>query len=101
MSELRVTEAHLRELVAKQGEAAAAIGSATGAVDGLGAAVAATHGPVASATAAAVQAAEDARRRAGAQTAAESGGLRDRLGATAVVYAGVDQSASQALTTRN
>jgi hypothetical protein len=100
MSELRVTEAHLRELAAKQGEAAADIQSATDAADSLGAAVGSTHGPISSATAAAVRAAESARGQACAQTAAESRDMQDRLEASATAYASVDQSASRALSTQ-
>jgi Excreted virulence factor EspC, type VII ESX diderm len=96
-TELRVTEAHLRELAAKQGEAAAEIQSATGAADGLAGGVAATHGPISSATAAAVQAAESARATAGAQTAAESRQMQDRLAASASLYASVDQAMGGAL----
>jgi hypothetical protein len=97
MSELRVTEAHLRELATKQGQAAALIQSATDAADGLGAAVGSTHGPISSATAAAVQAAESARGQAGAQTAVESRDMQDRLDASATAYASVDQSVGKAL----
>jgi Excreted virulence factor EspC, type VII ESX diderm len=100
MSELRVTAAHLRELAAKQGEAAADIRSATGAANGLGASVGSTHGSISSATAAAVQAAEHARAQAGTRTAAESSDMQDRLGASANAYASVDRGASAALGTR-
>ena len=96
-TELRVTAAHLRELAVKQGEAAAIIQSATGAIDGLAAAVGATHGPISSATAAAVGAAESARGQVGAQTAAESRGMQDRLEASATAYGSVDQAVGGAL----
>ena len=96
-TELRVTEAHLRELATKQGEAAAKIQSATGAPDGLAGAVAASHGPISSATAAAVAAAASARQQAGARTAAESQQMQARLAASAASYAGVDQAMGGAL----
>ena len=96
-TELRVTAAHLRELAVKQGEAAAISQSATGAIDGLAGAVGATHGPISSATAAAVQAAESARGEAGAQTAAESRAMQDRLEASATAYGSVDQAVGGAL----
>jgi hypothetical protein len=99
-TELRVTTAHLRELAARQGDAVAVIQSATGAIDGLAGAVGATHGPISSATAAAVQAAESARGEAGAQTAAESGGMQDRLEASANAYGSVDQAVGGALNAR-
>ena len=96
-TELRVAEAHLRELAAKQGEAAAAIQSATAAADGLAAAVGSTHGPISSATAAAVQAAESARGEAGGRTATESRTLQDRLEGSAAAYGSADQVAGGAL----
>jgi hypothetical protein len=96
-TELRVTEAHLRELAAKQADAATVILSATDAADGLAGAVGATHGPISSATAAAVEAAESARGHAGARTAAESRHMQDRLEASASSYARVDQAVGGAL----
>jgi 4-hydroxyphenylpyruvate dioxygenase-like putative hemolysin len=96
-TELRVTEAHLRELAAKQGDAAVVIRSATDAADGVAGAVDTTHGPISSATAAAVAAAETARGQAGAQAAAESRHMQDRLEASAASYADVDQAVGGAL----
>ncbi|WP_319452966.1 MULTISPECIES: ESX-1 secretion-associated protein [unclassified Mycobacterium] len=85
-TELRVLVAHLGELAAKQGEAAAVIGSATDAVNGVGAWVASTHGTISSSTAAAVAAVEHARRTAGGKLERESRKTQHRLTQSAANY---------------
>ncbi len=84
--DLRVTTAHLGDLAVHQGRAAAEIRSATFAVDGVDAAVARTHGSIASATATAVEALVSTRRSAGTRIAAISDELRDRLADAAERY---------------
>ncbi|HTM85903.1 MAG TPA: ESX-1 secretion-associated protein [Mycobacterium sp.] len=95
--DLRVTTAHVRELSAKQGQAAAELSAATEAVAGVDTAVRWTHGPISSATASAVQAAQHARRTAGTGMAGVSADLGDKLTAAATQYDRTDTSASGAL----
>jgi hypothetical protein len=96
-TELRVLVAHLGELAAKQREAAAVIASATDAVHGTGASVAATHGAISSSTAAAVGEAEDARRTAGGQVQRETRKMQQRLAESAQHYTVTDQLLGGAL----
>lgn len=63
--ELEVTTAHLGELAAKQGRAAAEIKSATEVTEGVDTSVRISHGVISWSTAAAVAAANNARRTAG------------------------------------
>lgn len=63
--ELEVTTAHLGELAAKQGRAAAEILSATEVTEGVDTSVRVSHGVISWSTAAAVEAANSARRAAG------------------------------------
>src|SRR6478609_275144 len=95
-TELRVLVAHLGELAAKQREAAAVIASATDAVHGTGASVAATHGAISSSTAAAGEA-EDARRAAGGQVQRETRKMQQRLAESAQRYTVTDQMLGGAL----
>jgi Excreted virulence factor EspC, type VII ESX diderm len=90
-TELRVLVAHLHELAAKQGEAAGAIRAATDAVDGAATSVRSTHGVIASSTAAAVDAAENARRTAGDRLEHDSRGMQQRLEQSAYLYESTDQ----------
>jgi Excreted virulence factor EspC, type VII ESX diderm len=85
-AELRVLVAYLDELAAKQGEAAAVIASATGAVCGAAASVTSTHGPISSATAAAVDSVQDARRRVGERVERETRNMQQRLTLSARRY---------------
>jgi hypothetical protein len=90
--DLRVTTAHLGDLAAKQGKAAAQTRAATYAVEGVDAAVRTTHGSIASATASAVEAVLAARRGAGTKMAAISDDLSDKLADAAKRYDQVDDS---------
>jgi hypothetical protein len=99
-TELRVSVAHLGELAAKQGEAAAAIVSATDAVTGVGASVAGTHGAISSSTAAAVAAVEHARRTAGGTLERESRKMQRRLTRSAANYELTDRQVGGVLTRR-
>ncbi|KWX23459.1 hypothetical protein AFM11_14330 [Mycolicibacterium wolinskyi] len=95
--DLRVTTAHLRELSAKQGEAAAVLTSATAAVDGVDSAVRWTHGPISWSTAAAVEAAQNARRIAGTGMANVSQDLGEKLTSAAGRYDNTDMTTAEAL----
>jgi hypothetical protein len=90
--DLRVTTAHLGDLAAKQGKAAAQTRAATYAVEGVDTAVRTTHGSIASATASAVEAVLAARRGAGTKMAAISDDLSDKLADAAKRYDQVDDS---------
>ena len=90
-TELRVLVAHLDELAAKQDEAAAVIRSATEAAIGAGASVRSTHGAISSSTAAAVEAAQNARRTAGERMEHESRDMQQRLKQSANHYERTDQ----------
>jgi Excreted virulence factor EspC, type VII ESX diderm len=87
---LRVTTAHLRELAAKQAQAAAEITSATEVVDGVDTAVRTSHGVIASSTAGAVEAIQHARRAAGSEIAVVSKGMSETLADAADQYDRVD-----------
>jgi hypothetical protein len=87
---LRVTTAHLRDLAARQAQAAAEIISATEVVDGVEASVRMSHGVIAWATAGAVQAIAHARRAAGNGMAAVSKGLNEHLADAASRYDQID-----------
>ncbi|MGV9797670.1 ESX-1 secretion-associated protein [Mycobacterium sp. NPDC003449] len=95
--DLRVTPAHLRELSAKQEQAAAALTAATQAVDGVDAAVRGSHGPISWSTAAAVAAAQNARRAAGTGIATVSQELGAKLTSAAGRYDGTDASMGVAI----
>lgn len=97
-TELRVLVAHLGELAAKQSEAAAVIGSATDAVNGVGASVASTHGAISSSTAAAVAAVENARRTAGGRLERESRNVQQRLTRSAANYELTDRQVGGVIT---
>jgi hypothetical protein len=87
---LRVTTAHLRELAAKQAQAAAEIISATEVVDGVDTSVRMSHGVIAWPTAGAVEAIAHARRAAGNGMAAVSKGLSEHLADAASRYDHID-----------
>lgn len=93
--DLRVTTAHLRELSAKQGQAAADLTSAAAAVEGVDSAVRWTHGPISWSTAAAVEAAQQARRTAGAGMANVCAQLGERLTSAADRYDSTDTAAGE------
>ncbi|QRY52795.1 ESX-1 secretion-associated protein [Mycolicibacterium septicum] len=95
--DLRVATAHLHELSAKQGQAATSLTMATGVVDGVAASVRVTHGPISSSTAAAVEAALDARRAAGTGMANVSQDLGDKLTRAAGGYDRTDSTLAGAL----
>ena len=87
---LRVTTAHLRELAAKQAQAAAEITSATEVVDGVDTSLRRSHGVIAWSTAGAVEAIQHARRAAGNEMAAVSNGMSENLADAAAQYDQMD-----------
>jgi hypothetical protein len=91
--ELRVTSAHLGELAAKQRQAAAEIRSATEITEGVDTSVRVSHGVISWSTAAAVEAANTARRTAGRAMECVSGQLRDSLQLAARRYDDTDDYA--------
>jgi hypothetical protein len=88
--DLRVTTAHLRELAAKQRQAATEIGSAAVVADGVDTSVRMTHGVISWSTAAAVEAVQNARRAAGSRMERVSEGMADNLDASAAAYYRID-----------
>jgi len=94
---LRVTTAHLRELAAKHGRAAAESTSATEAVSGVDSAIRTSHGVIAWSTAGAVEAVQQARRDAGESVAGESHALSENLTTTAGRYEATDRAAGARL----
>jgi hypothetical protein len=94
---LQVTTAHLRELGAKHGQAAAEISSATEAVSGVDTAIRTSHGVIAWSTAGAVEAIQHARRDAGNSVAAESQALSEHLTAAAGRYETADHASGALL----
>ncbi len=92
VGDLRVATAHLRELSAKQSQAAAGLTVATGVVEGVGTSVRLTHGPISASTAAAVDAASKARQAAGAGMARVSQDLGDKLTRAASGYDRADST---------
>ena len=95
--DLRVATAHLHELSAKQDEAATCLTVATGVVEGVDSAIRMTHGPISSSTAAAVEAALNARRAAGTGMANVSQDLGDKLTRAAGGYDRTDSTLAGAL----
>jgi hypothetical protein len=87
---LRVTTAHLRELAAKQAQAAAEITSATEVVDGVDTSVRMSHGVIAWSTASAVEAIQHARRTAGNGMATVSSGMSENLADAGSRYDQID-----------
>jgi hypothetical protein len=94
---LQVTTAHLRELSAKHGQAAAEITSATEAVSGVDSAIRTSHGVIAWDTAGAVEAIQRARNAAGINVAANSIALSDNLTAAAGRYEAADRASGARL----
>lgn len=90
---LRVTTAHLRELAAKQAQAAAEITSATEVADGVGTSVRKSHGVIAWSTAGAVEAIQQARRGAGNIMAAACNAMSEKLLVAAAQYDQLDGAA--------
>lgn len=95
--DLRVATAHLQELSARQDAAATSLTAATGVVEGVDTAVRLTHGPISSASSAAVSAAVSARRAAGACIAGVSRDLGAKLSHAAGGYDRTDSTMSGAL----
>ncbi|MDV3123329.1 ESX-1 secretion-associated protein [Mycobacterium sp. 21AC1] len=95
--DLRVTTAHLRELSAKQGQAAAELTTAVEAVTGVDTSVRWTHGPISWSTAAAVEAVQQARRAAASAMASVSTDLGQKLTTAASHYDRSDSTAAGAL----
>jgi hypothetical protein len=88
--DLRVTTAHLRELAAKQRQAAAELRSATEIVDGVDTSVRVTHGVISWSTAAAVEAVQNARQTAGTRVEEVSDARADKLEPSAAAYDRID-----------
>jgi hypothetical protein len=88
--DLRVATAQLRELAAKQRQAATEIRSAVEVADGVHTSVRVTHGVISWSTAAAMAAVQNARRaaRSGMKGVAEE--MADKLDASAGAYDRVD-----------
>jgi hypothetical protein len=98
--DLRVTTAHLGDLAAKQGSAAAGISAAIILAEGVDVAVRSTHGDVASASAGALAAVLAARRSAGEKMAAISDGLCAKLAEAAKRYESADDAMTSTLRTQ-
>lgn len=94
---LQVTTAHLRELAAKHGQAAAEITSATEAVAGVDTEIRISHGVIAWATASAVEAVQQARREAGNSLAEGSHALNGNLRSAAERYEAADRASGEHL----
>ncbi|GJF13739.1 ESX-1 secretion-associated protein [Mycolicibacterium cyprinidarum] len=94
---LQVTTAHLRELAAKHGQAAAEITSATEAVSGLDSAIRTSHGVIAWSTAAAVEMIQQVRRDIGNSLAGESHVLGENLTTAAGRYEATDHASGAGL----
>jgi ESX secretion-associated protein EspC/F len=94
---LEVTTAHLRELAAKHGQAAAEITAAGAAVAGVDTRVRTTHGVVAWSTAAALEAIQQARADAAASIAGHSLALEENLTLAAHRYETTDQASAERL----
>ncbi|MGE0219152.1 ESX-1 secretion-associated protein [Mycolicibacterium sp.] len=91
---LQVNPAHLRELAAKHGQAAAEIVSATETVDGVDTGIRFSHGVIAWSTAAAVEALQQARRSAGLRVADQSRATGEHLSTAADRYETTDLAAA-------
>lgn len=87
---LQVSTAHLRALADRHCQAAGQIIAAVAAVSGTDSGIRISHGVIASATAGAVAAVEQARRAAGAGMVAESSALSDNLTGAADRYEAAD-----------
>jgi hypothetical protein len=88
--DLRVATAQLRELAAKQRQAATEIRSAVEVVDGVHTSVRVTHGVISWSTATAVAAVQNARRAAGSGMKGVAEEMADKLDASAGAYDSVD-----------
>lgn len=94
---LQVTTAHLRELAAKHGQAAAEVTAATEVVSGVDSGIRTSHGVIAWSTAAAVETIQQARRAAGNSVATESQALSGNLSAAAARYEAADRASGSRL----
>jgi Excreted virulence factor EspC, type VII ESX diderm len=88
--DLRVATAQLRELAAKQRQAATEIRSAVEVADGVDTSVRVTHGVISWSTAAAVEAVQNARRAAGSGMKGVAEEMAEKLDASAGAYDTVD-----------
>ncbi|WP_193044637.1 ESX-1 secretion-associated protein [Mycolicibacterium baixiangningiae] len=89
---LRVTASHVRQLAARQAEAAAGIETASTVTDGLGVAMWMTHGIICAPSNAAMGATESARDAACAAMKSVSNDLSTKLGTAAERYEGTDRA---------
>lgn len=94
---LQVTTAHLRELAAKHGRAAAELTSATAAVAGVDTRIRMSHGVVAWSTAAALEAIQQARADAAAGVTGASHALERNLTCAAHRYETTDLASAERL----
>lgn len=92
--QLRLASAHVRELAAPQRRAEAEVLPSTEVVDGVDSSHRITHGPIARGTAAAVEAAQHARRAAGLGMKAVSEYLGHKLDTAAARYDETDSATS-------
>lgn len=95
--DLRVTTAHVRELSAKQAAAAAQIGLAATATQGVSAAMWVNHGLICAPSTMAVSAAEDARSHACVGMQSVSTDLEEKLDAAADRYDRVDAQSGRSI----
>lgn len=89
---LQVAIAHLRELAARHGQAAAEVISAIELVSGVDSGIRRSHGVIAWSTAGAVEAIHYARREAGISVSGESQALSDNLRGAASRYEAADDA---------
>lgn len=94
---LEVTTAHLRELAARHGQAAAEMTTAAGAVAGVDTRIRTSHGVIAWSTAAAVEAIQQHRSEAAACVAGVSRALEDNLTSAAHRYDATDEASGERL----
>lgn len=94
---LEVTTAHLRELAATHGRAAAEMASAAASVAGVDTRIRTSHGVIAWSTAAAVEAIQHQRGEAAACVARDSSALEENLTSAARRYEATDQASAERL----
>jgi hypothetical protein len=92
MTDLRVTTAHVRELSARQGEAAAQLTTAATVTDGVSQSMWLSHGAICAVSNMAVAAAEGARKGACQAMSSVSADLDEKLTTAAQRYDEMDQA---------
>ncbi len=94
---LEVTTAHLRELAAKHGRAAAEMAAAAASVAGVDTRIRTSHGVIAWSTAAAIEAIQHHRAEAAARVAGDSCAIEENLTSAAHRYEATDQASAERL----